>query len=166
MEEPMTITTRALAALAASLPHGGLPRPGIVTAGQPAAEDFVRLSGAGCTTVLDLCAPEEPRGFDEPAAVAAAGLTYRNVAVRGSSPDDGAFAAVRALLRDEARRPLLFHCRSANRVGGLLVPYLILDEGMGQAQALAIAARVGLRDEDLARAALDYVARQRAGVAR
>jgi uncharacterized protein (TIGR01244 family) len=150
-----------LAALAAALPNAGTPLPGVMTAGQPRAEDFARLAAAGCATVLDLCAPEEARGFDEPAAVAAAGLDYVNVPVRSYTPTDALFDQVRALLRDTARRPLLFHCRSANRVGGLLLPSLILDAGMDQEEALALAARVGLRHPDLARTALDYVARQR-----
>jgi uncharacterized protein (TIGR01244 family) len=161
-EEQMTKASDDFQTIAANLPYGGAPLPGVVTAGQPAAADFARLATAGCTTVLDLCAPEEPRGFDEPAAVTAAGLEYVNLPVRSYTPDDSLFDQVRAVLRDEARRPLLFHCRSANRVGGLLLPYLMLDQGLSQDEAVAIAVQVGLRNGDLARAALAYVARRRA----
>ena len=41
---------------------------------------------------------------------------------------DETFDRFRELIRDGGRRPLLVHCSSANRVGALLIPYLILDE--------------------------------------
>jgi protein tyrosine phosphatase (PTP) superfamily phosphohydrolase (DUF442 family) len=126
----------------------------------PRAEHFARLAAAGYTTVLDVSAPEEARGYDEAAVAAQAGLTYVNIPVRSYQPEDTTFDAVRTLLRDPSRRPLLFHCRSANRVGGLLLPYLILDEGRGQEEALNLAIQVGLRSQDLALAALTYVNRQ------
>jgi hypothetical protein len=42
-------------------------------------------------------------------------------------------------------------------VGALLIPYLILDEGMTPEKVSAIAAEVGLRSNRLERAALRYV---------
>jgi protein tyrosine phosphatase (PTP) superfamily phosphohydrolase (DUF442 family) len=166
-EEPSMTSgpTDVTAALAARIPNVSQPLPGVMTAGQPRAEDFTRVAGAGFTTVLDVCAPEEARGFDEPATAAAAGLDYIVVPVRSYTPDDSVFDAARAVLNDAARRPLFFHCRSANRVGGLLLAYLMLDEGWTEDQALRAAVQVGLRNEDLARTALDYVGRRRAAEA-
>ena len=60
-------------------------------------------------------------------------------------------------LQDGGRRPVLAHCSSANRVGALLIPYLILDEGSTPEKAKEIAAEVGLRSNRLERAALRYV---------
>ncbi|MCC6629147.1 MAG: hypothetical protein IT340_17295 [Chloroflexi bacterium] len=157
-----TPSTNPAAALADRIPNVSQPLPGVMTAGQPQAEDFARVAGAGFTTVLDVCAPEEERGFDEPTAVAAAGLDYIVVPVRSYTPDDAVFDAARAVLSDSARRPLFFHCRSANRVGGLLLAFLMLDEGLAEDQALRLAVQVGLRNETLAGAALDYVRRRRA----
>lgn len=157
----MTTTTPALQQLPPDLPNAACPLPGLATAGMPQAEHYARLAAAGYTTVLDLTAPEEARGYDEAATVAQAGLAYITLPVRSYTPSDDAFDQVRTLLRDAGNRPLLVHCRSANRVGGLLLPYLILDEGTGQEEALTIATQVGLRSPELAHAAIDYVTRQR-----
>jgi protein tyrosine phosphatase (PTP) superfamily phosphohydrolase (DUF442 family) len=126
----------------------------------PQAVHLQQLAAAGYTTVLDVSAPEEPRGFDEPATAAAVGLSYINLAVRSYQPPAEIFERVRALLCDAGQRPMLFHCRSANRVGGLLLPYLMLDEGKSQGEALQIAMQVGLRSPELAETALRYVASQ------
>jgi protein tyrosine phosphatase (PTP) superfamily phosphohydrolase (DUF442 family) len=147
--------------LAGLIPNVSQPLPGVMTAGQPRADDFALVAAAGYTTVLDVCAPEEARGFDEPATVAAAGLDYIVVPVRSYTPDDSVFDTVRAVLRDSARRPLFFHCRSANRVGGLLLTHLVLDAGWSEEQALRAAVQVGLRSQELADAALAYVQRRR-----
>jgi len=156
----MTNDNTDIRQVAPDLDYAACPLEGVATAGMPRAEHFARLAAAGYTTVLDVSAPEEARGYDEAAVVAAAGLTYVNIPVRSYQPDDTAFDAVRALLSDPNRRPLLFHCRSANRVGGLLLPYLMLDEGRGQEEALNLAIQVGLRSQELAWAALTYVSRQ------
>lgn len=60
-----------------------------------------------------------------------------------------AYERFRELMRNPACRPVLVHCSSANRVGALLVPYLILDEGKTREEALQIARRVGLRSDEL-----------------
>lgn len=157
----MTDISPDIQQLPPDLPNVACPLPGLATAGMPRAEHYAHLAAAGYTTVLDLTAPEEARGYDEAATVARAGLTYITIPVRSYAPPDTAFDQARAVLRDPARRPLLVHCRSANRVGGLLLPYLILDVGTNQEEALALATRVGLRSPELAHTALDYIARNR-----
>ncbi len=87
-------------------------------------------------------------------------MEYVVLPVGGEVPD-ASFDAVRALLDDSARRPVLVHCASANRVGALLLPVLMLDRGMERDEALETAMQVGLRSEALARQALDYVERRR-----
>jgi len=64
-------------------------------------------------------------------------------------------------MTDAERRPALVHCSSANRVGTLLIPYLILDEGKTSEDAKDIAARVTLRSDELERAAFSYVEGER-----
>ncbi|HUQ45315.1 MAG TPA: protein tyrosine phosphatase family protein [Gemmatimonadaceae bacterium] len=144
-------------ALAASLANGHLPVDGILTAGQPRADQFASLAAEGIGTVLDIRAPGEPRGFDEPAAVRAAGMEYHNIPVVAGSLTSAEFDQVRELLRAPDKRPVLFHCASANRVGALLMPYLVLDEQRSEDEALQIALDVGLRSDELAHAALDYI---------
>ena len=140
-----------------TLPNGTSPLPGVLTAGQPSAAQLSQLAQSGVKTVIDLRSPDEPRGFDEPATVRDAGLEYRIIPVTPTTLGDREFDEVRTLLRDENARPILVHCGSANRVGALLIPYLMLDERRSRQDALRIARDVGLRSDDLARAALTYV---------
>ena len=145
---------------ATALPNGQLPLEGIATAGQPDRSDVARLAEAGYKVVIDLRAPGEPRGFDEAAEIQAAGMEYINLPVSGP-PADETFEHFREILRDSGNRPALVHCGSANRVGALMIPYLILDLKQGERQALDAAAKVGLRSQELADQALDYVGRNR-----
>jgi protein tyrosine phosphatase (PTP) superfamily phosphohydrolase (DUF442 family) len=138
------------------LANGFAPLPGIITAGQPSAGQLEALARDGVATVVDLRGTTEPRGFDERALAERLGLDYHNIPVTttlGAAEID----AVRALLRDRAGKAVLVHCKSANRVGGALLPYLILDEQLPREEALDVAQQVGLRSAELAQAALDYV---------
>lgn len=148
-----------LVSQAPSIPFAQAPLDGVVTAGQPSATQLASLAATGTKTVIDLREPREARGYDEPAVASAAGVAYRNIPIGHGPIADAQFDAVRAELRDAERRPLLLHCASANRVGAVLIPYLVLDEGRTQDEALRIAAAVGLRSTELARAAFDYVQR-------
>ncbi len=144
-------------ALPDGLPNGGVPLPALVTSGQPTAEQLAQLAAAGVSVVIDLRAKAEPRGFDEPATAARLGLEYHNVPVDGASVGAPEFDAVRALLAASSTRPTLLHCKSANRVGAVLVPWLVLDERRSREEAVEIARQVGLRSDEMTRAALDYV---------
>jgi uncharacterized protein (TIGR01244 family) len=137
--------------------NGLCPLPGLATGGQPDPDDLASLAQAGVRTILDTREPGERRGFDEAAAVARAGMKYVNVPV-GTTIDDTLFDRVRDVLRRE-ERPILVHCATGNRVGLVLIPYLILDEGKSKDEAVALAARMGMRSPQLAHVALRYVAR-------
>lgn len=151
------MTTRLPPSLSASLPNGHMPMDGIVTAGQPAASQLAALAAGGVSTVIDLRAPGEPRGFDEAETVQAAGMAYHNVPVVAGALTAREFDQVRDLLRAPARGPVLLHCASANRVGAVLLPYLVLDEHRSPDDALRIAHDVGLRSDELATTAFDYI---------
>ena len=62
-------------------------------------------------------------------------------------------------MRDPQIRPVLVYCQSANRVGALFLPYLVLDEHLPFEEAQRRATAVGLRSSDYAALALDYVKR-------
>ena len=136
--------------------NAGQPLQEVATAGQPEQEDFERLAEAGYKTVVDLRTPEEPRGLDEPEVVRRAGMEYTNIPVGHERVDDDAFERFRELMADPGHRPTLVHCSSANRVGALLIPYLILDEGKAPEDAVRMASEVGLRSDELKQAALRY----------
>ena len=138
------------------------PLPTLVTSGQPEPQHLQALKEAGAEAVLDIRDPMEPRSFDEPELVRSLGMDYVNVSVRHGALDDALMETVLGVVRRNARRPMLFHCASANRVGGALIPYLILDEGMTEEAAVTAAMQVGLRSADLLEWGLDY-ARRKAG---
>lgn len=141
------------------LPNAGTPLPGIVTAGQPDAEQLAELARNGVEVVVDLRAASEPRGYDEVAAVARAGMEYHHIPVVGGAIGPRELEAVRDVLRRNAGRTILVHCKSANRVGAALIPYLMLDQHRSRDEAVAMARQIGLRSDELQRAALAHVDR-------
>jgi len=135
------------------------PLPNLATSGQPRAEQFEALRAAGAEVILDIRDPMEPRPLDEAEVVRKLGMEYVNVSVRQGALDDSTMEAVLAELRRNRERPVLLHCASANRVGGVLIPYLILDHAMEEAEAVETAMRIGLRGPDLLEWGLDYARR-------
>ncbi len=64
-------------------------------------------------------------------------------------------------LRKAHGRTTLFHCASGNRVGAALIPYLVLDQGMDEEDAVQQALRVGLTSPELMAWGLSYARRSR-----
>lgn len=145
------------------LPYGGCPASGIATAGQPDAATWGRIAAAGFKSVVDLREASEPRGHDEAGEIARAGLRYFPLPVSHDSLGDRQFDLLRDFVRDPGNVPVLVHCQSANRVGALLLPYLVLDQHVSLAEAQRLAAGVGLRSPDYAALALDYIKRHAPG---
>lgn len=141
-------------------PNVALPLPWLVTAGQPTAEQFAAARDAGVKVVIDLRDPMEPRPFDEAATLAALGLTYHNIPVVSGALSDQVMEKVLAAVRAHVNEPTILHCASANRVGGALIPYFILDQGMDEQAAVDAAMAVGLRSAELMEWGLDYARRQ------
>ena len=154
--------TDPLLAAVSGIANACCPLPGLVTGGQPNDAQFRAARAAGAVTVLDIRDPMEPRPFDEPALAASLGLRYVNVSVTGHSLDDATLEQILAVLRDDTAAPVFFHCGSGNRVGGALIPYFMLDKGMPEDDAVALAMRVGLRGADLLQWGLDYAHRHSA----
>lgn len=153
-------------ALFPGLANGACPVPGVVTGGRMDSAHVATLAREGFRTVLDLRAPREMRGFDEIAALEAAGIRYERVPVVPATLGDAEFDRVRALLSDERRAPFFVHCASGNRVGALLVPWLALDRGWSRDDAVAAARRMGLRSDALLAKADAYLARRARGAGR
>lgn len=164
-EHDSTAATAELARTVPGLAQGYCPLPGVATAGQPQADQLRAIAAAGYRAVLDLRAIGEPRGYDEATVARDAGLRYENVPVTSPVVADGDFDRVREFVADEGNVPMLVHCASANRVGALLLPYLVLDRRQGIDDALAAARRIGLRSPEMTDAALRYI-RARGGPAR
>lgn len=142
--------------------NAACPLPGLATGGQPDSTRWAPLAAAGFRAVLDLRAPFESRGHDEAAAVRAAGLAYVALPATAASLNDSTFDAARALLRRIARHPAVVHCASGNRVGAVMIPWLVLDRGWDLERAVTTARRGGLVSAEMEAKARVYVAEQRA----
>lgn len=135
--------------------------PTVVTGGQPDPHHLQALRAAGASVILDIRDPREPRGYDEPAEVAKLGMRYVNIPVGPTPLSDELMASILDVLRANAGQTIFFHCASGNRVGGALLPHLILDQDMEEDDAIAIAGRVGLRSPELLQWGLGYSQRHR-----
>lgn len=98
------------------------PVEGITAAGQPNKAALKVFADNGYTTVIDLRTKDEDRGFKEAAFVERLGMDYVAMPIDGS--DEINFENARKLdeLIKQAEGPVLVHCASSNRAGGL--PYL------------------------------------------
>jgi len=144
------------------VPNGAAPLPWLLTCGQPTADQMEAAREAGVRTVIDLRDPMEARPFDEPSTLDRLGITYRNIPVNVGALDDATLEQVLEAVRAAAEQPTMLHCASANRVGGALIPFFILDRDMDEQAAVDAAMRVGLRSAELLEWGLDYARRHRA----
>ncbi len=133
--------------------------PTVITGGQPSAAHLKALHEAGGLIVLDLRDPMEPRPFDERVTASAVGMNYVNVPVGPGTMTDETLDRILAVLRDAGDRLVLVHCGSGNRVGGALIPFLMLDHGLEEEDAVGQAMRIGLRSAELMEWGLDYARR-------
>lgn len=134
---------------------------GILTAGQPSADDFEEARKAGVATVVNMRHEREMKGFDEAALMADLGITYVAMPWNGADElTDEIFDRSREIL-NTAEQPLMVHCGSANRVGAVWIPWRVLDGGISFEEALAEAKTIGLRTPAYAPKARDYIERHR-----
>ena len=141
----------------AGVPNLSEPVPGLFTGGQPSEAHLVAFKKAGGVAVIDMRDPMEPRPFREPEIARAAGLEYHNLPVPHDRGPDDTLASIRALLGElTAKGPVLAHCTSGNRTGATLIPYLMLDKGMSEEDAVTAAMQMGTRNAGLIEWALDF----------
>lgn len=131
----------------------------IFLASQPSEEDFAHAKDQGIKTVVTYRKEGEIE-WDEEAVVTNLGMEF--VAIPWNGPEeltDEVFDETRELLKDESKQPLLLHCGSANRVGGVWIAYRVLDDGLTIDQAVEEAKTVGLKTPAYEEKAKDYIAR-------
>ncbi len=158
---PVLPDSAAIVALLAGVHNGACPLPGLATGGQPEAAHVAALAKAGFTTVLDLRAASEARGFDEDSAMKASGLRYVKIPVTPATLDDAVFDQVRTLMNETGGSGVFVHCASGNRVGAALIPWLTLDRHWDLERAIAAAKAGGLKSAEMEATARDYVSRKR-----
>lgn len=124
------------------------PVSGVMASGQPTGEQLQLLAEDGYHTIIDLRPAEEPHGFDEPAAAQENGLAYINVPVTPATLDQATIDRFLDAMRG-ARKPVIVHCSTANRVGALFYAWLTLEQKESPAKALEQAKSIGLHNPEL-----------------
>ncbi len=104
-----------------SLPNVAFPAPNRIASGRLQASDIPALQAAGVREVIDLSVDDETPDFDEAAALRNAGITYRNLPIRGARDlDDANVARFNQLLAAAGHKLTLVHCASSDQVGALI----------------------------------------------
>jgi protein tyrosine phosphatase (PTP) superfamily phosphohydrolase (DUF442 family) len=138
------------------MPNAAEPVKGWITGGQPSEQHIKAFKAAGGEVVLDNRDPMEPRPFDEPAAVRAAGLEYHTLPIVHGAVNQDTMKRMHEMLRRLTGRKALLHCSSGNRTSAALIPYLMLDQEMTQDDAVDTAMKGGLRSAELMEIAVEY----------
>jgi len=129
--------------------------------GQFTEADIAKIKEEKITRIITL-RTEGELDWDEKSAVESAGIEFFDIPFR--TPEaltDEVFDKARELLKDKSNKTLL-HCKSANRAGGVWLPYRVLDEGVDLETALAESKVIGLSKEFIVEKALDYIKREKA----
>lgn len=141
------------------------PMPGVMTSGQPTGEQLQLLAEEGYHTIIDLRPAEEPHGFDEPAAAKDNGLAYVNIPVTPATLDQATIDRFLDAMRG-ARKPVIVHCSTANRVGALFYAWLTLEQKETPEKALEKAKAIGLHHPELTEKVQKLVAERKAPASR
>ena len=112
--------------------------------GQPPTETWQSLAKLGIKTVIDLRREDEHSTAAEAREVAAAGMNYVNVPMKGVvAPTNEQIAKVLALLNSP--EPVFVHCkRGADRTGAVIACYRIARHHWQSRQALQEAKSLGM----------------------
>jgi len=149
----------ALLAAVPGLPNAAEPVSGWITGGQPTEPHIKAFKAAGGQVVLDNRDPMEPRPFDEPATVRAAGLEYISLPIVHGAVTSDTMKQMHQTLKQLEGRKALLHCSSGNRTAAALIPYLMVEQKMEQEDAVDLAMSIGLRSAELMEIAVEYARR-------
>jgi uncharacterized protein (TIGR01244 family) len=121
-----------------------IPREGVLSGGQPTPEQLAAAKEAGFETVINIRVPGEPGTDSEQELVESFGMAYVSLPVRGATGMTEENARALAAALNEAEQPVLLHCGSGNRIGGLfaLMAYHFDDKTVEE--ALAFGREAGL----------------------
>jgi tyrosine-protein phosphatase SIW14 len=116
----------------------------IYRGGQPPTEAWRGLAALGVKIVIDLRREDEHSTAAEAQAVAALGMNYFNVPMKGVVPPaDEQVAKVLALLN--SRKRVFVHCKhGSDRTGVVIACYRIAHDGWRRQQALGEAESLGM----------------------
>lgn len=130
----------------AGLSNVAFPAAHRVASGRLQASDIPSLERAGVREVINLSVESETPGFNEAAAMRAAGIDYRSLPVHGAADLTRATVArFDQLLNSAGERTTLVHCASSNRVGALIALRAALIKGQTTEEAVAEGHRWGMK---------------------
>lgn len=130
------------------IPNYLILAPGIAAGGQPTDAQLAALGEVGYRTVVNTRGlAEGPDG--EAALLEAQGIEYHSIPIDSSDELEAEHGELLAGLLASAPRPILIHCRSGNRVGGLWGLYLAQQCEMPVDEAILAARRAGARKDSL-----------------
>jgi len=129
--------------------------------GQPSETDFVAAKKRGIKVVLTLRMKNELQ-WDEAATVKRLGMEFHQLSFRSPQTlTDEIIDKARNVLVDSKKKPVLFHCGSATRVGVIWAAHRVLDDGLSIDDAMKEAKEVGLRTPAFDEKLRDYIRRRR-----
>jgi uncharacterized protein (TIGR01244 family) len=131
----------------ARIPGYRVLETGLAAAGQPVPEALASLGDMGFRTVVNL-RTEAEGAAEERAAVEAQGLRYVWVPVTPESFSLADVEAVEKVLADPSSGPVLLHCGSSNRVGGVWAVVQVR-RGKSPAEAEAAGRAAGLHSPQM-----------------
>ena len=134
----------------AAIPNYTRVRPGLAVAGKPSPSALAHLKEQGFKTVIDL--RQESEGLaDEKASVEGQGLRYVSVPMTSASFSLADALKVKGVLDDPASGPVLLHCASANRAGGV---FAVIEAKSGKSleQAIDEGRKAGLKSDAMVEA--------------
>lgn len=128
-------------------------------AGQFGQDDVATLQAKEITRVVTFRGDKE-LSWDEEAVLKTAKIEFIKIPVASvEALTDEVFDKTRELFKDKTQTTL-FHCGSANRVGGVWLSYRVLDDDVSLEAAFAEAKQIGLVSPAIKAKALDYIQRQ------
>ncbi len=129
------------------------------TGGQATDKAFAKIAASGFRSVLSLRTRLEGVDLErERSLVEQNGLRYFNIPVVSRAPRPEQADEFLRVVKIPAHHPMLIHCATANRVGGFMMIYRVVEQGWSVEKAFSEALKIGLRGEELKAFAKDYVA--------
>jgi tyrosine-protein phosphatase SIW14 len=140
----LTVWTALAETPAVPIPNFHQVNEFVYRGGQPPAESWQSLAKMGVKTVIDLRREDEHSTAEEAKAVAAAGMKYVNVPMKGVvAPTDAQIATVLGVLNSQ--EPVFVHCKKgADRTGTIIACYRISHDRWQRQQALQEAKSHGM----------------------
>jgi uncharacterized protein (TIGR01244 family) len=126
------------------IPNWKEARPGIFTSGQPTSEGMTQIVSRGIKTVVNLRPHAEAGARDETKELSLLQIKYYNIPITPDSLTADNVAQFARIMR-EGNQPLLIHCASGNRVGGMWLAYRMLYDRAPKSVALQEAWNIGLK---------------------